>query len=235
MPIIWLSDKNWEFPHPSHAGPEGLLAAGGDLSPKRLVMAYANGIFPWFNADDPILWWSPDPRMVLFPPELVVSKSMNPYFNQQKFGLTCDTSFERVVRHCQAPRTGQQGTWITESMVDAYCKLNQLGIAHSVEVWQGSELVGGLYGIALGKVFYGESMFATVSNASKFGFIALVRRLQQLGFWLVDCQQETAHLARLGARPIPRQDFLKILSQNSHEPTLQGSWAGIFDVAGFSK
>lgn len=228
MPFFWLSENKLAFPSPMLARPDGLLAAGGDLSPERLLLAYQSGIFPWFNADDPILWWSPDPRMVLFPDELVVSKSMRPYFNQNKFGLTCDQAFRQVMHHCQAPRSSDGGTWITESMMEAYCKLHDLGFAHSVEVWQDGAMVGGLYGIALGKVFFGESMFATVSNASKFGFIALVKKLHSLGFWLIDCQQQTAHLGSLGARPISRKDFLQILEENAQAPTLRGNWAGIF-------
>ena len=198
---------------------------GGDLSPERLLLAYRMGIFPWFNDDDPILWWSPDPRFVLFPKELKVSKSMRPYFNKKKFRVTFDQQFEVVIRSCQEPRGGQGfGTWITEEMVEAYRTLHEMGYAHSVEVWQEEELVGGLYGIGLGKCFYGESMFTKVSNASKFGFIALVRELNALGFWLIDCQQQTKHLRSLGAKAIPRSHFLEILKKNEHEQTLIGNW-----------
>ncbi len=225
MPVFWLSSENNYFPSPELASSDGLLAVGGDLSPERLLTAYHFGIFPWFNEGEPIAWWSPDPRMVLFPSELKVSRSMRPYFNQQKFQVTFDLHFEAVMRNCQAPRGKHWGgTWITQEMLEAYCKLHELGFAHSVEVWQGDVLVGGLYGVAIGKCFYGESMFATVSNASKFGFIHLVEKLESLGFWLIDCQQQTRHLGSLGAKAIPRADFLKILEKNRQETTLRGSW-----------
>ncbi len=225
MPVFWLSNKNNHFPSPTLATEEGILAVGGDLSPERLLTAYRMGIFPWFNEGEPIAWWSPDPRMVLFPSELKVSKSMRPYFNQQKFRVTFDQAFETVMQHCQAPRNRQWGgTWITNDMLEAYCTLHELGFAHSVEVWQDKELVGGLYGISLGKCFYGESMFALVSNASKFGFISLVKKLESFGFWLVDCQQQTHHLGRLGARAIERSAFLEILKKNEAEKTMRGHW-----------
>ena len=225
MPVFWLSNKNNHFPSPTLATEEGILAVGGDLSPERLLTAYRMGIFPWFNEGEPIAWWSPDPRMVLFPSELKVSKSMRPYFNQQKFRVTFDQAFETVMQHCQAPRNRQWGgTWITNDMLEAYCTLHELGFAHSVEVWQDKELVGGLYGISLGKCFYGESMFALVSNASKFGFISLVKKLESFGFWLVDCQQQTHHLGRMGARAIERSAFLEILKKNEAEKTMRGHW-----------
>lgn len=229
MPIYQLSENSVAFPHPELANPDGILAIGGDLSPRRILTAYANGIFPWFNPNDPILWWSPDPRFVLFPDELKVAKSMRPYFNQKKFRVTCDHDFEAVIRNCQKRGgAGEESTWITEGMLEAYHEIHRLGYAHSVEVWEEDELVGGLYGIALGKCFFGESMFAKVSNASKFGFISLVRKLEELDFRLVDCQQQTGHLGSLGARAIPRSEFLEILSQNSEEPTMVGSWSPLF-------
>lgn len=229
MPVFQLSKENIGFPPSELADSGGILAIGGDLSPERLLLAYRMGIFPWYNSDDPILWWSPDPRFVLFPNELKVSKSMRPYFNQQKFELTCDQAFEEVIRACQAPRDGQHfGTWITEDMVNAYCRLHELGYAHSVEVWQNGEMAGGLYGIALGKCFFGESMFTKVSNASKFGFIALTQKLEKLGFWLIDCQQQTGHLESLGARAISRKDFLEILKKNEQEVTFKGKWLQLF-------
>ncbi|MBI5916097.1 MAG: leucyl/phenylalanyl-tRNA--protein transferase [Bacteroidetes bacterium] len=228
MPVFWLSDENISFPSPELASPDGILAVGGDLSPERLLAAYRSGIFPWFNADDPILWWSPDPRLVLFPAELKVSKSMRPYFNQGKFSITFDRCFEEVMRQCQAPRDNQRGgTWITENMVEAYCLLHEQGYAHSVEVWRGDELAGGLYGVSLGQCFFGESMFATVSNASKFGFISLVQKLKSLGFQLIDCQQQTRHLRSMGARTIPRPSFLEFLKKNEAAPTLRGDWGTI--------
>ena len=212
-----LDEEDIAFPPGELANDIGVLAIGGDLSPKRLLHAYAQGIFPWYNEDlEPIVWWCPDPRFVLFPNDLKVSKSMRPYFNQKKFTVTYDTVFEEVMRHCmQASRKGQQGSsWINEDMIEAYTRLNQLGFAHSVEVWQRDELVGGLYGIAMGKVFFGESMFTKVSNASKFGFISLVRKLAQEDYWLIDCQQQTKHLGSLGAKAIPRTDFLALLKKN---------------------
>jgi leucyl/phenylalanyl-tRNA--protein transferase len=213
--MYWLPDDKLIFPHPSLADDDGLLAVGGDLSPERLIFAYQKGIFPWYNEGEPILWWSPDPRMVLFPKDLKVSKSMRPYFNQPKFTVTYNQQFEAVMRSCsQQTRTGQAGTWISEDMIKAYCTLHQLGVAHSVEVWQGEILVGGLYGIWLGNVFFGESMFAKVTNASKFGFISLVQKLIAQGVQLIDCQQETKHLASMGAAPISRTLFLEYLAEN---------------------
>lgn len=229
MPVFWLDDQSLEFPAPELATPEGILAVGGDLSPARLLEAYAGGIFPWFNEGDPILWWSPDPRFVLFPDELVVSKSMRPYFNQKKFQVSFDQDFEGVMRGCQqSNRNGQSGdTWITEDMISAYVQVHKLGYAHSVEVWQEGNLVGGLYGISLGKIFFGESMFARVSNASKFGFITLVQKLREKGFTLIDCQQQTQHLGSLGAKPISRKSFLKYLQENKKLKTLTGSWTQV--------
>lgn len=226
MPVFWLPDDTMIFPDPALANSEGILAIGGDLSAERLLLAYRMGIFPWFNPEDPIVWWSPDPRFVLFPDDLKVSKSMRPYFNNEKFQLSFDTQFEEVMRHCQrSKRSGQEGgTWITESMIEGYCELHQLGYAHSVEVWQEGELVGGLYGIAIGKCFFGESMFAKVSNASKFGFISLVRRLKEQGYELIDCQQETKHLGSLGATDIPREHFLALLEEKIDAPTELGKW-----------
>ena len=231
MPIFWLSDDNYAFPHPDLANEDGMLAVGGDLSPQRLIKAYQLGVFPWFNPGDPIIWWSPDPRFVLFPNELKVSKSMRPYFNQKKFDFSVDRDFRSVIKACQIQkRKGQAGgTWITEDMIEGYSELHDLGYAHSVEVWKGKKLVGGLYGISLGKIFFGESMFSLESNASKFGFILLVQKLKELGFRLIDCQQKTNHLKSLGGRSIPREDFLEYLDQNTREPSLLGSWTDLFD------
>ena len=231
MAIYWLPNDSLVFPKPELANKNGMLAIGGDLSPERLLLAYRMGIFPWYNPDDHILWWSPDPRFVLFPGELIVSRSMRPYFNQNKFRLSFDQDFEQVMRLCgKTQRNGQQfGTWISEEMIEGYTALHKQGYAHSVEVWQGEELVGGLYGIALGKCFFGESMFATVNNASKFGFITLTRRLEELGYQLVDCQQETGHLASLGGRSISREQFLAFLEENQGNPTHKGSWSRIME------
>jgi len=227
MPIFWLDEEDLLFPHPSLADPNGVLALGGDLRPERLLLAYQHGIFPWFNPGEEIIWWSPDPRFVLFPADLKVSKSMRPYFNQQKFRVTYDQSFAEVMKACQTVdrlAQGQAGTWITGSMLEAYVKLHELGFAHSVEVWEGNDLVGGLYGIALGKVFFGESMFTRRSNASKFGFISLVRHLSEKGYNLIDCQQPTKHLKSLGAKSISRASFLEYLTKNRADESLKGSW-----------
>lgn len=232
MPVFLLSEEEIAFPQPEMADPNGILAVGGDLSPERLLTAYTWGIFPWFNEGEPIIWWSPDPRFVLFPNELKISKSMHPYFNQQKFTVTLDTQFESVMRGCQTRRRDGQfgGTWITEDMVEAYVRLHELGYAHSVEVWKNEALVGGLYGISLGKVFFGESMFALEPNASKFGFITIVNKLKELGFQLIDCQQETTHLGSLGARAIDRKEFLALLQKNQEEKTLVGSWTDFLNT-----
>lgn len=226
MPVYWLREDELSFPHPQQASSDGLLAVGGDLSVERLLLAYSWGIFPWYTQGDPILWWHPDPRFVLFPDNLKVSKSMRPYFNQQKYRATYDQAFSEVIKACSAvPRRGQDSTWITDDMIAAYEELHAAGFAHSVEVWQGEELVGGLYGIALGRVFFGESMFAKATNASKFGFISLVRNLNQWGFQLIDCQQETSHLASLGAELISRQAFLDILTENQSEALSKQYWS----------
>lgn len=215
MPIFWLDENDISFPPLDNTYPDGLLAVGGDLSPERLLIAYRSGIFPWYNPQEPILWWSPDPRLVLFPSELKIAKSMNSYFNQSKFAITYNKYFEDVIRACATiTRGGHEGTWISEDIIEAYLNLHKLGFAHSVEIWQNGQLVGGLYGVAFGKIFFGESMFAKVSNASKFAFISLVKILKNKGFYLIDCQQETAHLSSLGARAISRIDFINYLDKN---------------------
>ncbi len=232
MPVYWLSKDDVSFPPAYLANEDGILALGGDLSVERLLSAYQNGIFPWFNNDDPFIWWCPDPRFVLYPEDLKVSKSMRPYFNQKKFQVTVDQNFEEVIRNCQkSKREGQAGgTWITESIVKGYVDLHQAGFAHSVEVWKEDELVGGLYGVALGKVFFGESMFSKVSNASKFGFISMVRRLTDLGFDLIDCQQKTKYLGSLGAKEISRTVFLEHLEKNKEQPTARGNWSNYLNL-----
>ncbi len=205
----FLTDKI-EFPDVSVASLEGLLAIGGDLSSERLIHAYSSGIFPWFEDEEPLLWWSPDPRFVLFPKDLKISKSMKQVLKKGKFKVTVNKDFKTVIEECAlAKREGQNGTWITEQMIEAYIKLHQLGYAKSVEVWQNSKLVGGLYGVDLGNnVFCGESMFTKVSNASKAGFITFV---QNSNYHLIDCQIHTKHLESLGAKHIPRSEFLKYL------------------------
>jgi len=226
MSIYWLDEDRIAFPHHQHANEHGILAAGGDLSIERLVFAYQHGIFPWYNPGDPILWWSPDPRFVLMPNELKVAKSMRTYFNNGKFAYSFDTAFKEVIDNCKiSDREGQSGgSWITPEMKAAYIELHELGFAHSVEVWENGMLVGGLYGLAMGKVFFGESMFTTVSNASKFGFIHLVNHLIPQGFELIDCQQETKHLSSLGAKAIPRVDFLNLLTDLIKSPEPSGRW-----------
>lgn len=212
MPIFALEEA-LVFPPVHLAEPDGMLAIGGDLSPERLELAYRSGIFPWYEGKQ-ILWWSPDPRFVLFPEELNVSKSMNVLLKRNAFRFTTNQAFEQVIENCKTiKREGQGGTWITTEMKKAYGKLHQLGLAHSAEAWEGEELVGGLYGIRIGKAFFGESMFSKKSNASKYAFISLVRQLQLEGVGLIDCQVYTEHLESLGARMIPRADFLKSISQ----------------------
>ena len=209
--IVFLTDE-LVFPPLENASSEGLLAVGGDLSPERLKLAYANGIFPWFNEDSLILWWSPDPRMVLFPNKIKVSRSMKKIMEGDRFRCTKNRCFERVIDNCaRIDRKGQEGTWITPAMKDAYMELHQMGLAVSWEVWEGDELVGGLYGVDLGHVFCGESMFSKVSNASKFAFISLARELEAKNYSLIDCQLHTTHLQSLGAEEIPREEYLRIL------------------------
>ncbi|MEP5547098.1 leucyl/phenylalanyl-tRNA--protein transferase [Maribacter dokdonensis] len=209
--MYFLTDE-LVFPPVENANVEGLLAVGGDLSPERLLLAYQNGIFPWFDNDSIILWWSPDPRMVLFPNEIKVSKSMKKVIRNKQFRLTKNTCFEKVLEYCSSvPREGQDGTWITEAMKTAYIKLHKNGIAQSYEVWEEDKLVGGLYGVDLGHVFCGESMFSLASNASKFAFIKLAEELSLKGYKVIDCQLHTDHLASMGAKEIARKDFMAIL------------------------
>ncbi|TKS57697.1 leucyl/phenylalanyl-tRNA--protein transferase [Mesohalobacter halotolerans] len=211
--MVFLTSELW-FPHPRHADESGILAVGGDLSAERLILAYRNGIFPWYNENEPILWWSPEERMVLFPEKLHISKSMRPLLNQKKFEVTFNQAFEQVIKACAAtPRKGQNGTWLSDQMMNAYINLHQKGYAHSVEAWQDNELVGGLYGIYLKSygVFCGESMFAHQSNASKYAFIKMIEYYKSKGLKLVDCQIYTRHLERLGAETIDRKRFLNFL------------------------
>lgn len=203
------------FPHPAMAHESGILAFGGDLGFERLLLAYHYGIFPWFNPDDEVIWWHPDPRCVIFPERVRVAKSMRPYFNQEKYRVTYNTCFDSVIKACRDTyRPGQPGTWITDDFISAYGALYAAGHVISVEVWQGEALVGGLYGVRLGRIFYGESMFSKARDASKFGFISLCRRLASEGCVLIDCQIETPHLRSLGAELIPRDEFLAHLAEN---------------------
>ncbi|UFH47927.1 leucyl/phenylalanyl-tRNA--protein transferase [Flavobacterium galactosidilyticum] len=209
---MYYVTKDLFFPPVSQANRDGILAIGGDLSTERLLLAYKSGIFPWFDPGDPILWWSPNPRMVLFLDELIVSKSMRSILNRNVFTVTFNQNFRDVISNCQnVKRNGQTGTWITNDMIEAYCNLNESGIAKSVEVWQNDELVGGLYGIDLGTIFCGESMFSLVSNASKVAFITLVEQLKKENYKLLDCQVYNPHLESLGCREIKRIEFLRIL------------------------
>ena len=214
LPLYFLNDR-LEFPSVEHANAEGLLAVGGDLSSERLLLAYRNGIFPWFNNDDLLLWWSPDPRMVLFPSKVKISKSMRKVLLGNTFTITKNTVFEAVLERCaNQKRKGQQGTWITKNMKKAYLELHEKGFAKSYEVWKDDELVGGLYGVDLGKVFCGESMFSTVSNASKYAFIKLAKELEEKEYALIDCQVYTDHLSSMGAEELPRKQFMALLQRN---------------------
>jgi len=223
--IPWLTPQD-PFPPVESAltDPNGLLAAGADLSAARLRDAYARGIFPWFGDDDPVLWWSPDPRMVLHLDELRVSRSLRKTMRSGRFRVSSDTAFEAVMRACAEPRDGQDGTWITEDMHAAYATLAREGVAHSIEVWREESLVGGLYGIALGRMFFGESMFTRESDASKVGLVTLVSGLRRWGFELIDCQMSTAHLASLGAREVPRAHFLRQVHRLTRLPSVPGPW-----------
>lgn len=212
----------YEFPAVETAlsEPNGLLVAGGDLSPDLLISAYLQGIFPWFNEDEPILWWSPDPRMILVPNQFQVSKSLKKVLQRKVFEVRFDTAFSRVMQSCAAPRKNQAGTWIHPQMIQAYTELHHMGYAHSVECWLDNQLVGGLYGIALGRMFYGESMFAEVSNASKVALAYLCKQLARWDFELIDCQMNTQHLASLGAHEIPRSEFIQQLKQLTQLPAI---------------
>jgi leucyl/phenylalanyl-tRNA---protein transferase len=214
MPLFAL-DKELVFPPVHLAEPDGLLAMGGDLQPDRLLLAYKKGIFPWYDGDVP-LWWSPDPRFVLFPSKLKISKSMQQLLKRNAFEFTINTAFEQVISNCKKMfRKGQDGTWITDTVKDAYINMHQLGYAHSAEAWLNGELVGGLYGIRLGKVYFGESMFSLVSNASKYAFIKYVQQLATENLALIDCQVHTPHLESLGAEMIKREEFISLLKKYS--------------------
>jgi leucyl/phenylalanyl-tRNA---protein transferase len=223
--IPWLG-RELAFPPLASAlaEPNGLLAAGGDLAPKRLIAAYRHGIFPWFSEGDPILWWSPDPRMVLVPAEFRVHRSLAKTLRNKPHEVRFDTVFDDVVTACAAPREGEPGTWITAEMRAAYVRLHRLGVAHSVETWIDGALAGGLYGVAIGRMFYGESMFSNVRDASKVALAHLARRLQAAGFGLIDCQMRTDHLASLGAREMPRAEFERRVSELVDYEGRPGPW-----------
>ena len=227
--MIFLSPNSKPyFPNPKLADKQGLLAVGGKLNSDWLLFAYAHGIFPWFSVGNPIMWWSPNPRAVMTPKDVKIQKSMKPYFNQNKFMLKIDTAFEKVIDMCsKIPRKEQDDTWITESMKNAYIDLHKKGYAHSFETWKDKKLVGGLYGISLGKGFFGESMFSTISNASKFAFISMCKILEKQDFRLIDCQMHTNHLESMGCRLILRTEFLEILKNSNKFSTIIGNWSEI--------
>ncbi len=225
MPVYRLTDQ-YIFPNPNDADDSGLLAVGGDLHPQRVLLAYAQGIFPWPHGDEwPMLWFSPDPRMVLLPSNLHVSRSLRKACNREVYEVRFDTAFEQVMHACSSTyRPNQDGTWVTPEMIETYCQLHELGFAHSIEAWAHGDLVGGLYGISLGGAFFGESMFAHRSDASKVAFVHLVRQLQNWAFQLIDCQVYTEHLERFGAREWPRTRFLRALDRALQMPTRRGHW-----------
>ncbi|WP_273430750.1 leucyl/phenylalanyl-tRNA--protein transferase [Chitinibacter tainanensis] len=231
--IPWL-DHRLEFPPLTQAlsEPNGLLAAGGDLSPNRILAAYQRGIFPWFMPGEPILWWSPDPRMVLYPAELHVHRSLDKVIRNKAYRVTFDTAFHAVMSACAEPRAGQPGTWISAEMLAAYTALHEAGFAHSIECWIDGELAGGLYGMAIGKMFYGESMFARRPDASKIAFVHLVRWLDAQGYGLIDCQMYTDHLARFGAREIPRAQFMASLERLTAQYVDPGPWSYDYQASG---
>ena len=225
-PVIFRIPRQHVFPDPSLADPSGLLGVGGDLDPERLLLAYRSGIFPWYSHGQPILWWSPDPRNVLYTRELVVPRALAKRIRQRRYRITLDRAFEDVITGCsEAPRPGQEGTWITQEMRTAYTHLHALGCAHSVEAWEGDRLVGGLYGVSVGRLYAGESMFSRAADASKVAFVHLVRQLEIWGFPMIDSQVHTAHLERFGAREIPRSEYLAGCTSLAADPGRQGPWS----------
>ncbi|HEY4175353.1 MAG TPA: leucyl/phenylalanyl-tRNA--protein transferase [Kofleriaceae bacterium] len=233
MPVFRLDDK-LVFP-PVHLAEDGLLAIGGDLSPERLILGYTSAIFPWYAENLPILWHSPDPRMVMTTRDLIIQKSLKKAIKRRPYELKMDTAFLDVLKGCASvPRPGQQGTWLIPEMVEAYGKLHEKGFAHSIEAWRGDELVGGLYGVSLGAAFFGESMFARADDASKIAFAACVRQLDEWHIGLIDCQVHTEHLERFGAYEVPRLDYLEMLKIALDEPTKRGKWSFEIDQAAFA-
>lgn len=225
MTIDYIPPGELWFPDPMQASSDGLLAFGGDLSLKRLVESYARGIFPWYGPGDPILWWSPDPRLILVPDDLHISKSLRRVLNRGEFEVTADEAFGSVILGCaDTPRSDGPGTWLVPEMIRAYTQLHQAGWAHSFEAWKDGDLVGGLYGVAIGRVFFGESMFHRCSDASKVAFVHCVRLLREWGFRLIDCQQTTHHLLRFGAKEVPRSKFLAMLARLRQEPPNESAW-----------
>lgn len=226
LPFIHPQDKSFRFPNVELAldEPNGLLAFGGDLSPERILSAYTKGIFPWFSDDQPILWWSPDPRLVLFPKKIHVSRSLKKAMNKSNLIITFDSAFSQVIEACSQPRQKQQGTWITSEMKASYNKLHKMGYAHSFEAWDNENLVGGLYGIAIGSVFFGESMFSRQTNASKICFVNAINLLSKWNYQLVDCQVETEHLQSFAAENIARQHFSDLLAKLTQLPASSDAW-----------
>jgi leucyl/phenylalanyl-tRNA--protein transferase len=230
--IHWLQpDEPFPPVQSALADPNGLLAAGGTLTVERLLDAYTQGIFPWFSEGQPVLWWSPDPRMVLNPSEIRITPSLAKTLRRRRYEVRADTVFREVMHACAAPRTGQDGTWISAEMINAYCALHERGIAHSMETWIDGKLAGGLYGVAIGRMFYGESMFTRVPDASKIALVHLARHLQRRGFELIDCQVHTSHLARMGAREMPRASFMRKLNELVNYPPIPGPWVLDNDLA----
>lgn len=225
MAIYRLPDTGVDFPDPFDAEPDGLLAVGGDLTPHRLIAGYCIGVFPWYHEDTPPLWWTPSPRCILIPSEFHLPRSLARTLKRGVFSFSFDTAFSQVIQGCAAPRNGYDGTWLLPEMIEAYTALHKLGLAHSVEAWHEGRLVGGLYGVSLGSAFFGESMFFTMPDASKAAFVHLVRTLSRFNFTLIDCQQETHHLMRFGAKAVPREDFMLLLASALEKPLLRGSWA----------
>ena len=225
MPLFRLS-KRLDFPPAWLARSDGLLCIGGDLSPQRLLLAYENGIFPWFSKDEPLLWWSPDPRLVLLPKDIKISKSLNKKIKKNIYSITVDTAFEQTIRSCAKPRKDkQEGTWLVDEMVDSYIKLHTLGYAHSIETWRENKLVGGLYGVCLGRSFFGESMFSFESDASKIALVALSNHLKKQDFDLIDCQVTTDHLLSMGAMEISRNSFLDIILESVKKKDGKNIWS----------
>lgn len=231
--LPWIkSDDPFPPVETALAEPNGLLCAGLDLSPERILEAYRQGIFPWFTPGEPVLWWSPDPRMVLAPAAVKISRSLRQRMKRGGYEIRVDGHFREVMLACAAPREGQPGTWISQPMLEAYTRLHKMGYAHCVETWMDGELAGGLYGIAIGRMFYGESMFSRRTDASKLALVHLCRQLEAWGFGLIDCQMETAHLASMGARPIPREAFMRELNRLIKLEAVPSPWR--FDLADVS-
>ncbi len=236
--LYYISDfDQYIFPHPEVLPTTDYVAIGGDISVDRLLLAYQYGFFPWFNESEPVIWWHPIDRFVIFPQDIYVAKSMRPYFNQQKYRLTFDTAFEEVINHCKnIKRRDADSTWISDDFVTSYTRLHHMGLAHSVEVWdKDGHIIGGLYGVSTGKIFFGESMFSYVSNASKFALISLAKLLKHHGYWMIDCQMPTSHLKSMGGKFVKRKDFVNTLRKNYFEKTKRGNWEEIIHTIPTSK